>query len=76
MARQWRRTPLVPTLGRQKQADLCEFQPGLQSEFQDSQGCYTEKPCLKSNKQTKRQADRQTQRTLLAAVGTALEAGI
>lgn len=23
-------------------------QPGLQSEFQNSQGCYTEKPCLKS----------------------------
>jgi hypothetical protein len=29
-------------------------QPGLQSEFQDSQG-YTEKPCLKTNKQTKKQ---------------------
>jgi hypothetical protein len=26
-------------------------QPGLQSEFQDSQG-YTEKPCLKKQKQT------------------------
>jgi hypothetical protein len=37
-----------PTLGRQRQEDLCEFkassQPGLQSEYQDSQG-YTEKPC-------------------------------
>jgi hypothetical protein len=35
-------------------------QPGLQSEFQDSQG-YTEKPCLKkqktkTNKQTKKQS--------------------
>jgi hypothetical protein len=31
--------------------DLCEFQgqPGLQSEFQDTQG-YTEKPCLEKPK--------------------------
>jgi hypothetical protein len=34
-------------LGRQRQADFwVRGQPGLQSEFQDSQG-YTEKPCLK-----------------------------
>jgi hypothetical protein len=46
--RAWWRTPLIPALGRQRQ-------PGLQSEFQDSQS-YTEKPCLeKTNKQTKRQ---------------------
>jgi hypothetical protein len=33
-------------LGRQRQADFWVWgQPGLQSEFQDSQG-YTEKPCL------------------------------
>jgi hypothetical protein len=50
--------PLIPALGRQRQADfLVRGQPGLQSEFQDSQG-YTEKPCLerknkKQNKQTK-----------------------
>jgi hypothetical protein len=33
-------------------------QPGLQSEFQDSQG-YTEKPCLKkqANKQTNKQTN-------------------
>jgi hypothetical protein len=47
-----------PALGRQRQADFwVRSQPGLQSEFQDSQG-YTEKPCLeeqktKTNKQTK-----------------------
>jgi hypothetical protein len=35
--------PLIPALGRQKQADFwVRGQPGLQSEFQDSQG-YTEK---------------------------------
>jgi hypothetical protein len=35
---------LIPTLGRQRQADLrVGGQPGLQSDFQDSQG-YTEKP--------------------------------
>jgi hypothetical protein len=41
-------------LRRQRQGDFwVRGQPGLQSEFQDSKG-YTEKPCLKSqkNKQT------------------------
>jgi hypothetical protein len=38
--------PLIPVLGRQRQADFwVRDQPGLQSEFQDSQSC-TEKPCL------------------------------
>jgi hypothetical protein len=41
---------LIPALGRQRQADFWVWgQPGLQSEFQDSQG-YTEKPCLKKKK--------------------------
>jgi hypothetical protein len=45
----WWRTPLIPALGRQRQADFwVRGQPGLQSEFQDSQG-YTEKPCLEKN---------------------------
>jgi hypothetical protein len=49
----WWCTPLIPALGRQRQADfLVRGQPGLQSEFQDSQG-YTEKPCLKKQKQNK-----------------------
>jgi hypothetical protein len=34
---------------------LVRDQPGLQSEFQDSQG-YTEKPCLKKEKKKKNQA--------------------
>ena len=38
---------------RQRQADFwVQGQPGLQSEFQDSQG-YTEKSCLKNQNQTK-----------------------
>jgi hypothetical protein len=38
--------PLIPVLGRLRQADFwVQGQPGLQSEFEDSQG-YTEKPSL------------------------------
>jgi hypothetical protein len=45
-SREWWYMPLIPVLGRQRQADFwVRGQPGLQSEFQDSQG-YTEKPCL------------------------------
>ena len=45
--------PLIPALGRQRQADfLVQGQPGLQSEFQDSQS-YTEKPCLKTKTKQK-----------------------
>jgi hypothetical protein len=45
---------LIPALGRQKQADFwVPGQPGLQSEFQDSQG-YIEKPCLKKQKKKKK----------------------
>jgi hypothetical protein len=35
----WWCTPFIPSLGKERQVDLCEFQ--------DSQGC-TVKPCLKS----------------------------
>jgi hypothetical protein len=42
--------PLIPALGRQRQADFwIQGQPGLQSEFQDSQ-VYKEKPCLEKPK--------------------------
>jgi hypothetical protein len=52
-AGRWCRTPLVPALGRQRQVDLwVQGQPGLKSEFQDSQGD-TEKPWLtEQNKAT------------------------
>jgi hypothetical protein len=43
LARQWWLMLLILALGRQRQADFWVWgQPGLQSEFQDSQG-YTEK---------------------------------
>jgi hypothetical protein len=53
-AGRWCHTPLVPAVGRQRQVDFwVRGQPGLQSEFQDSQG-YTEKLCFEKtkNKQT------------------------
>jgi hypothetical protein len=51
--RAWWCTPLIPALGRQRQADFwVRGQPGLQSEFQDSQG-YTEKPCLENKTKKK-----------------------
>jgi hypothetical protein len=50
MIGQWWHMPLIPALGRQRQANFWVWgQPGLQSEFQDSQG-YTEKPCLQKQK--------------------------
>ena len=46
----WWHTPLIPALGRQRQEDFwVRGQPGLWSEFQDSQG-NTEKPCLEKPK--------------------------
>ena len=43
--------PLILSLGRQREVDFCYFEtePGLQSEFSDSQG-YTKKPCLRGEK--------------------------
>ena len=58
----WWRTPLVPALGRQRQVDFCvRGQPGLQSEFQDSQD-YTEKPCLKKKKKKKKKKTKKKKR--------------
>ena len=46
-----KKNPLIPALRSQRQADFwVQGQPGLQSEFQDSQG-YTEKPCLEKQQQ-------------------------
>lgn len=42
----WWLTPLVPVLGRQRQV-VSRGQPGLHSEFQDSQSC-TVRSCLKA----------------------------
>jgi hypothetical protein len=45
---------LIPALRRQRQVDFWVWgQPGLQSEFQNSQA-YTEKPCLEKNQKKTR----------------------
>jgi hypothetical protein len=47
-----------PSTREQRQADFwVRGQPGLQSEFQDSQ-CYTEKPCLEKTKKKKKKKKR------------------
>ena len=62
--------PLIPELGKQRQADFwVRGQAGLQSEFQDRQG-YTEKPCLekqtnknKNKNKTKQKNQQQQQKS-------------
>ncbi|KAM7327523.1 hypothetical protein ACRRTK_013890 [Alexandromys fortis] len=46
-------TSLIPALGRQRQADLCEFEASLMyrvSSIQDRPQSYTENPCLEKPK--------------------------
>ena len=48
--------PLIPALGKQKQADLCEFDASLvykRSSIQVSQDYCTEKPCLRKIKENR-----------------------
>jgi hypothetical protein len=55
---------LIPTLGRQRQADFwVRGQPGLQSEFQDSQG-YTEKPRLEKPKKEKKKKEKKKEKRI------------
>jgi hypothetical protein len=61
--RTWWLTPLIAALRRQRQADFwVQDQPGLQSEFQDSQG-YIEKSCLKRKNKKKEGKERERERT-------------
>jgi hypothetical protein len=55
--------PLIPALGRQRQVDFeIQCQPGLQSEFQGSQG-YTEKSCFKKKKKKKKPKKKKNPKT-------------
>jgi hypothetical protein len=47
--------------GRGRQISEFRGQPGLQSEFQDSQG-YTEKPCLGKKKKKKKKKTKQNKK--------------
>ena len=56
-----------PSTGRQKTGTLAKLrvpgQPGLQSEFQDSQG-YTEKPCLEKQKTERKKKNKENPNVL------------
>jgi hypothetical protein len=72
----WWHTPLIPALGRQRQVDFwLRGQPGLQSEFQDSQG-YREKPCLEipppQKKKKKKRKEKKICNVLLRNANVAL----
>jgi adenine C2-methylase RlmN of 23S rRNA A2503 and tRNA A37 len=55
---QWRLTPLIPALRRQRLENVCvQGQPDLQREFQDSQG-YTEKAYFEKPNQSYKQNNR------------------
>jgi hypothetical protein len=47
---------LIPALGRLLQSELVRGQPGLQCEFQDSQG-YTKKHCIQKKKREERERE-------------------
>jgi hypothetical protein len=51
----WRHTPLIPAVGRQRRADLCEFKVSLvcESNPEQPQLCYIKKTCLEEPKNRK-----------------------
>jgi hypothetical protein len=52
----WRHTPFIPALGRQRQADLCEFKDTLVYRVSSRTATATQQN-LSSNKQTNKQTN-------------------
>jgi hypothetical protein len=59
---QWWRTPSIPALGRETDPRV-QGQPGLQSEFQDSQGgLHRENPIWKRERESPKERERERTR--------------
>lgn len=59
----WWHMTLIPGFRGQSQViSEVQGQPDLQSEFQNSQGCYIEKTCLGKKKERKKNKDRERER--------------
>jgi hypothetical protein len=61
----WR--PSISALGRQRQANFCEFDTSqfYKAWIQDNEGYYTEKPCLGKKKEKKRKKEKKKKKKVV-----------